>query len=184
MLCWAPMMAFSLRLLLSGLVFLASFPPALAETGQPPDPGRPSDEARTPAGSSAAASPAPPPVAWYGARPERSVDSSAATSPLSCKKLGRRIGGDALHQSAQEALFVWTGRPQPPDQQAVWAELLKRVSSTDVLTCSRCGGRTVRIAWITSGDAIHRILTAVELATDAPPVHPPGSAEDRFGMAA
>jgi hypothetical protein len=45
------MMAFSLRLLLSGLVFLASFPPALAETGQTPDPGRPSDEARTPAAS-------------------------------------------------------------------------------------------------------------------------------------
>jgi hypothetical protein len=42
----------------------------------------------------------------------------------------------------------------------------------------------IRIAWITSNDAIHRILTAVGLATDAPPVHPPRSAEDLFGQAA
>jgi hypothetical protein len=37
-------------------------------------------------------------------------------------------------------------------------------------------------ARITSSEAIRRILAAVGLATDAPPLAPPRSAEDLFGL--
>jgi len=76
------------------------------------------------------------------------------------------------------------GVPSPQTNRLCWSELLRRTFSVDVLACPRCHSRLQRIAWITSAQAISAILGALGLATHAPPVAPPRSAEDLFGRAA
>lgn len=51
----------------------------------------------------------------------------------------------------------------------------------DVLDCPRCGGRLQRIGWITNGEVIRKILSAVGLATDSPAPHPTKAFEEAFG---
>ena len=58
-------------------------------------------------------------------------------------------------------------------QRLSWAQLLKRVFGIDVLKCPRCAkGRLQLIAFITTPEAIQRILDSLDLPTRAPPVAP------------
>ena len=49
-----------------------------------------------------------------------------------------------------------------------WARLLARVFKIDVLECPKCKSRMQRIAFITTGDAIKKILECVGLPADSP----------------
>ena len=51
-----------------------------------------------------------------------------------------------------------------------WAQLMRRVFSTDVLECPRCGDRMRIIAAIHSAEAIQKILDCLGLPSRAPPI--------------
>jgi hypothetical protein len=53
-------------------------------------------------------------------------------------------------------------------QRKTWAALLARVFELDVLECPKCKSRMQRIAFITTADAIRKILDAVGHAADSP----------------
>ena len=54
--------------------------------------------------------------------------------------------------------------------RSTWAELLKRVIEIDALTCLHCGGK--RIALLTQGAVVRRILAHLGLPTAAPTLSP------------
>lgn len=54
-----------------------------------------------------------------------------------------------------------------------WAKLLARVFELDVLQCPKCKSRMQRIAFITQGDVIKKILDCVGLPADSPQPRPP-----------
>ena len=77
--------------------------------------------------------------------------------------------------------------PLVPSQQTnrlCWRELIWRVFAADVFLCPRCGSSMQRIAWLTEPASIRKVLRCIGLSTDPPPLAPPRSAEDLFGMAA
>ena len=58
-------------------------------------------------------------------------------------------------------------------QRLSWAQLLKRVFGIDALECPNCPkGRLQLIAFITTPNAIIRILESLDLPTRAPPIAP------------
>jgi hypothetical protein len=69
-------------------------------------------------------------------------------------------------------------------QRLTWAQLLGRVFAIDVLACPECGGRLPRIAAITDGEVIRKILSAVGIATDSPAPHPAKASDEAFGEVA
>jgi hypothetical protein len=52
-----------------------------------------------------------------------------------------------------------------------WADLLKRVFGTDVLTCAKCGGPMQVVAYIHAKDAVRKILRHLGLPDTALPLH-------------
>ncbi|GHD24130.1 hypothetical protein GCM10007052_37480 [Halioglobus japonicus] len=52
-----------------------------------------------------------------------------------------------------------SGRPAERHAAMTWAQRLKRVFSTDIEVCGRCGGSVRVIASIEDQDVIGRILT-------------------------
>jgi hypothetical protein len=63
-----------------------------------------------------------------------------------------------------------TRRSNP--RRSTWAELLQRVSTIDVLTCSLCGGHRKLIALISNGPVVRRILDRLGLPTEPPDLAP------------
>jgi len=70
--------------------------------------------------------------------------------------------------------------PAHRSYRLAWADLLKRVFSVDVLICPHCESRLSRIAWILDPVVIRRILEAVGLPGDSPPLAPARSTEELF----
>jgi hypothetical protein len=48
-----------------------------------------------------------------------------------------------------------------------WADLMRRAFESDVLACSRCGGRMIVLATIEDPAVIRRILTHLGLSLEA-----------------
>ena len=71
----------------------------------------------------------------------------------------------ALHQTTHE-----TTRATP--SKLKWAELLARVFSIDMKHCSSCGGELKILAAILETDAIHKILTHLDLPFRPPDIAP------------
>ncbi len=57
-------------------------------------------------------------------------------------------------------------------RRSTWAELLKRVFSTDVLTCPCCGAKRKLIALINDGAVVRKILAHLGLPTEPPRLAP------------
>ena len=70
--------------------------------------------------------------------------------------------------------------PAHRSYRLAWADLLKRIFSVDVLICPHCESRLSRIAWILDPVVIRRILEAVGLPGDSPPLAPARSTEELF----
>jgi hypothetical protein len=51
-----------------------------------------------------------------------------------------------------------------------WASLLRRSFSVDVVECPKCHGRLRVVAVITEREPVRRILSHLEMSTDAPPL--------------
>ena len=49
-----------------------------------------------------------------------------------------------------------------------WSRLMARVFEIDVLSCPKCSSRMQRISFITTADAIRKILSSVGFAADSP----------------
>lgn len=73
-------------------------------------------------------------------------------------------------------------RPSPSPYRLDWAAALKRVFGTDVLTCARCGGRLVVLAFIEKLSAVRTILDHLGLPSTPLPLEkargPPQTAWD------
>jgi hypothetical protein len=54
----------------------------------------------------------------------------------------------------------------------LWAVLLARVFSIDVLRCSKCGGQRVLVAFIQDPPVIEKILSHLSLSTKPPQLCP------------
>ena len=65
-----------------------------------------------------------------------------------------------------------TSSPQPRSN-LLWAQLMARSFGFDVLHCTRCGGRFRLIALIDDPRVIQKILSHLDLPTDAPAARPP-----------
>jgi hypothetical protein len=66
-------------------------------------------------------------------------------------------------------------KPKPATHRSIyrpWAELLERSFSLDVLTCTRCGGRSKLIALLTKRASIHRFLRHLGEPTEVPAMSP------------
>ncbi len=74
------------------------------------------------------------------------------------------------------------GAPSPETNRLCWAEWLQRTRNLDVFACPRCNSKMVRITWITTADAMRKILTSVGLAADSPMAAPARSAQELFGQ--
>ena len=62
---------------------------------------------------------------------------------------------------------------------------MQRGLGLDVLRCEHCGGRREVLALITDPKVIHRILSHLGLATEAPAIRParaPAGSEDLFDL--
>ncbi len=83
------------------------------------------------------------------------------------------------HQSAERDPAATPSRRAAPDDQPQsrprrlsWADLMRRVFATDVLQCSRCGGRMRVLAAIYTPEPIRAILECLNLPPRAPPIAP------------
>ena len=61
---------------------------------------------------------------------------------------------------------------RPTVRKLLWAELLQRVFSIDVLKCSRCGSRMQVIATIIEAKVVKAILDSLGLESEPPAVRP------------
>ena len=61
--------------------------------------------------------------------------------------------------------------PRPPHRY-LWAELMRRVFTVDVLRCTYCKGKGRLVSLITEREVIVRILAHLGLETDPPPIEP------------
>ena len=61
-------------------------------------------------------------------------------------------------------------RLRPQRRRYSWAELMKRIFLTDVLSCPHCGGRRKVLTFLTDPDVIRKILRHLGLATEPPPI--------------
>ena len=58
------------------------------------------------------------------------------------------------------------------ERRLSWVDLIRRVFSSEVLSCPRCSGRCRVIPTITQPEVIRAILKCLELSPRAPPIAP------------
>ena len=75
----------------------------------------------------------------------------------------RRCEGEAENDACS------TVDPDIRPRRLDWAQLLWRSFTTDVLTCTTCGGRRKVLALVQDPSSIQAILTHLGLASPAPP---------------
>ena len=63
-------------------------------------------------------------------------------------------------------------RPRQPRRPIPWAELLRRTFQTDVLTCTRCGGRRRVVAVVLRSTTAQAILEHLRLPSRPLPLAP------------
>ncbi|HUJ25926.1 MAG TPA: transposase, partial [Myxococcales bacterium] len=84
--------------------------------------------------------------------------------------LRKRIAPATAPATAAAASPAPAQPPPPLPSRIPWAELLKRAFKEDVLRCSKCGGERKVIAFVTTRDAIEKVLDHLGLPTTGPPL--------------
>ena len=72
--------------------------------------------------------------------------------------------------------------PSKRPRRLAWAQLMRRVLDIDVLTCPKCAGSMVIIAFITDPSVLTRILDHLKLPSTSPPLAPARSPLDEQGL--
>jgi hypothetical protein len=91
------------------------------------------------------------------------TEGEAAPSHPGCS------AGDTPHQK-ETVNPKAKGRSRP--RNYAWAELLRRVFSTDILVCDRCGARMRVLCAVNPPGAVRKILDCIGLPSRPPPIAP------------
>jgi hypothetical protein len=122
-----------------------------------------------------------PPVKIDAATADASPDPSAIPAPAPANAAAAATGapdtGNGRDPTAPASTPATRGR-RP--RYLSWACLLKRVLDVDALSCPRCHGPMVVLAFLSDPVVVEKILKHLELPTAPPPLGPDRSTVEEF----